>query len=148
MTAQCSAYDDTAAAERAVNDLLASGVPEDRVQVIMGAELHDVRRESGGAFARSVDPDDEVADFAGGEHARSTPRSSFAGPDAVPGEGTFGNVDRDIVVTYHDGEERERVAGHHQLKRLLMDAGLDDATAEADVHAVHEGRVLVLQTDS
>ncbi len=25
-----------------------------------------------------------------------------------------------------------------------MEAGLDDATAEADVHAIHEGRIVVL----
>jgi hypothetical protein len=36
------------------------------------------------------------------------------------------------------------VAGHHRLKNLLMDAGLDDDTAESDVRAAHDGRVLVL----
>ena len=37
-----------------------------------------------------------------------------------------------------------RVAGHRSLKRLLTDAGLDDATAERDVRALHAGRILVL----
>ena len=40
--------------------------------------------------------------------------------------------------------ERARVTGRRELKKLLMDAGLDDATAEADVDALHEGRILVL----
>ena len=37
-----------------------------------------------------------------------------------------------------------RVTGRRELKKLLMEAGLDDATAEADVDALHAGRVLVL----
>jgi hypothetical protein len=42
------------------------------------------------------------------------------------------------------GSERARVAGHRKLKRVLLDAGLDDVTAERDVEALHDGRVLVL----
>jgi hypothetical protein len=63
---------------------------------------------------------------------------------ASDGEGVFANADRDIVVTGFGGREQARVAGHHKLKALLMDAGLDDATAERDVEALHDGRVLVL----
>jgi hypothetical protein len=40
--------------------------------------------------------------------------------------------------------ERARVTGRRELKKLLVEAGLDDATAEADVDALHAGRVLVL----
>lgn len=40
--------------------------------------------------------------------------------------------------------EHARVAGHRKIKRLLTDAGLDEATAERDVDALHAGRVLVL----
>jgi hypothetical protein len=38
----------------------------------------------------------------------------------------------------------ERVVGHHKIKKLLTDAGLDEATAERDVNALHAGGVLVL----
>ena len=58
----------------------------------------------------------------------------------------FANADRDVVVSYSDGREHSRVAGHHRLKKLLMDAGLDDDAAESDVRALHSGRVLVLVT--
>jgi hypothetical protein len=58
--------------------------------------------------------------------------------------GSFADADRDVVTDYPDGVERMRVAGHHKLKRLLTEAGLDDATAERDVRALHAGRVLVL----
>jgi hypothetical protein len=36
------------------------------------------------------------------------------------------------------------VTGHRRVRRLLLDAGLDEATAERDVAALHEGRILVL----
>jgi hypothetical protein len=56
------------------------------------------------------------------------------------------DADRDVVVTRSDGEEHARVAGHQQLEQLLRDAGLDAPTAQTDVRALHEGRVLVLVT--
>jgi hypothetical protein len=64
-----------------------------------------------------------------------------------PGEGRrggFSDVDRDSVTTYHDGVERVRVAQHHDLRRMLLEAGLDRAAADADVEALYHGRVLVL----
>jgi len=33
---------------------------------------------------------------------------------------------------------------HRELRRSLVEAGLDEATADADVRALHQGRVLVL----
>lgn len=58
--------------------------------------------------------------------------------------GSFADADRDVVTDYPHGVARMRVAGHRSLKRLLTDAGLDDATAERDVRALHAGRILVL----
>ena len=124
MTALCKAYDNTADAERAVADLLAAGVPGDDVRLLMGAEIHDARREARGRFTGSVAPEDQVGAFAG--------------------DGPQRNAERDVVVTQHEGEERARVTGRRELKKLLMEAGLDDAAAEADVDALHAGRVLVL----
>jgi hypothetical protein len=144
MNSLCKAYDNTSDAERAVADLLAAGVPGDDVRVLMGAEIHDARREARGRFAGSVAPDERVGAYAGDGPERSALRGSFAGADAGGAEGTFANAERDIVVTHSDGMEHTRVAGRHELKRLLMGAGLDDATAEADVDALHAGRILVL----
>ena len=80
--------------------------------------------------------------FAGDGPERSAVRGSYAASGAAA-EGSFGNAERDVVVTQHEGEERARVTGRHELKQLLMEAGLDDAAAEADVDALHAGRVLV-----
>ena len=91
-------------------------------------------------------PNEHVGGFGGEGRSRGTPRSSFASDSAAGGEGVFANADRDVVVTYSDGREHSRVAGHRQLKKLLVDAGLDEAPAESDVRALHDGRVLVLVT--
>jgi hypothetical protein len=110
----------------------------------MGAEIHDARREARGRFSGSVAPEERVGAYGGEGPERGALRGSFAGPEAGGGEGTFGNAERDVVVTQHDGEERTRVTGRRELKTLLMEAGLDDAAAEADIDALHAGRVLVL----
>lgn len=146
MNAQCRSYDTAAAAEQAVAELLAGGLPGEHVRLLMGSEVHDARREARGAFAGAVAPGDRVGAFAGNGHERGAPRGSFAGDLASGGEGVFGNADRDVVVTFPDGREHSRVAGHHGLKRMLVDAGLDEAAAEKDVRALHDGRVLVLVT--
>jgi hypothetical protein len=144
MNALCKAYDTTADAERAVADLIAAGVPGEDVRLLMGAQVHDARREARGRFSGSVAPEEQVGAYAGDGPERSALRGSFAGADAGAAEGTFANTERDVVVTQSDGKEQARVAGHRELKRLLMEAGLDDATAEADVEALHAGRILVL----
>ncbi len=144
MNALCKAYDNTADAERAVADLLAAGIPGEDVRLLMGAEIHDARREARGRFSGSVAPEEQVGAYAGDGPERSALRGSFAGADTGAAEGTFANAERDVVVTHSDGMEQSRVAGRHELKKLLMEAGLDDATAEADVDALHAGRILVL----
>jgi hypothetical protein len=146
MNALCRAYDSTDAAEHAVQSLIAGDVPSDAIRLLIGAERHDARREAGGAFAGAAAPGSNVGAFAGEGKVRTTPRSSFAGEAAPDREGVFANADRDVVVTHSDGEEHVRVAGHGQLKKLLVDAGLEEPTAEADVRALHDGRVLVLVT--
>jgi hypothetical protein len=148
MNARCSAYETTADAERAVQALLAEGVPGDDVRLLMSAELHDARRDGRGRFAGAIGAADRVGAFAGDGVRVDAPRGSFAAGDGAGREGVFGDADRDMVVTFSDGREHSRVAGHRRLKRLLVDAGLEDRVAEADVRALHDGRVLVLVSRS
>jgi hypothetical protein len=142
MPAICQPYETVEEAEAAVAALLSEGVPGDGVRLLMGAAMHDARREAHGTFAGERAAGAQVGAFAGARGG-ATLRGSFAPATAGP-EGGFATADRDVVVTYADGDERARVAGHHLVKGLLMDAGLDDATAEADVRALHDGRVLVV----
>jgi hypothetical protein len=146
MNALCKAYSDTDDADRAVEALLAAGVPGEDVRLLMGAELHDARREAAGGFAGAVAAEDSVGTFADEGGDRSAAMGSFAGDSVDGGEGVFANADRDVVLSHSGGEEQSRVAGHKQLKSLLVDAGLDEPTAETDVRALHDGRVLVLVT--
>jgi hypothetical protein len=43
---------------------------------------------------------------------------------------------------------RIRITGDHDVKAILVDAGLDVAAAERDVQALHEGWALVLVRDA
>jgi hypothetical protein len=146
MNALCRAYDNIADAERAARALLAAGVPGADVRLLAGTEMHDARREPGGGFAGPIASHEPVGAFGGEGHSHGTPHGGFAGRGDSGPEGVFGNADRDVVVTYSDGREHSRVAGHRKLKRLLVDAGLDEDAAESDVRALHEGRILVLVT--
>jgi hypothetical protein len=148
VNALCRAYDTLADADRAVDALLRAGVPGDDVRLLMGAEIHDARMEAAGGFAGPVATQAHVGAFAGEGHERAARRGSFARDAGSAREGVFGNADRDVVVTYSDGREQSRVTGHGSLKRLLVDAGIEDDSAESDVRALHDGRVLVLMTSA
>lgn len=141
MTAVCRAYDRAADADQAVARVLAAGVPADDIRVLRGAWVHDARRAAAGGYAGPPLAGARPGSFAGGGTAV---RGGFAGDASDRPEGVFGNSDRDVVVTHANGSTQVRVAGHRLLKGLLMDAGLDEATAEADLRSLHDGRVVVL----
>src|SRR2546423_13637214 len=103
MTALCKAYDNTADAERAVADLLSAGVPGDDVRLLMGAEIHDARREARGRFSGSVAPEEHVGAFARDGPERSASRGSYAEAGGAP-EGSFAAAGRGVVVTPPEGE--------------------------------------------
>jgi hypothetical protein len=137
---QCSAYTSHEEASQAVQVLLASGVPGEGIRVLMGEPERDARAEEMGAFAGSVAVDVPRGGFAGARAGMG----SFAGDHAAPRGGSFADADREIETSYPAGVAHQRVAGHHRVKQLLIDAGLDEATADRDVDALHEGRILVL----
>jgi hypothetical protein len=138
----CKAYMTEIEARRAVSSLLAAGVPGGEVRILMGEALRDSHLASVGGFAGATGPDAPVGSFAGPAHAQSESMGSFAG--GRQRGGSFGDLDRDTVTTYPDGVKRVRIAGHRDLKRTLIDAGLDEDSADRDVRALHDGLVLVL----
>jgi hypothetical protein len=143
MAALCKSYMTEAEARRAVSSLIAAGVPADDVRILMGEALGDSYAEAVGSFAGATGPEAVAGSFAGLDHAQSESMGSFAGADRQRG-GSFGDLDRDTVTTYRDGIRHVRIAGHHDLKRMLIEAGLDQDAAERDVRALHDGLVLVL----
>jgi hypothetical protein len=69
---------------------------------------------------------------------------TFTGDASEMRTGGFGDIDRETVVTYDNGVKRVSIASHRDLKRMLVDVGLDPKAASADVDALHHGRILVL----
>lgn len=143
MTVICRSYTDELEARRAVEGLMDLGVDGDRIKVLMGEPERDAREEPEGGFARELPPDHEVGDFAG-EHESEEGAGTFAGSAAAQREGSFGDVDRETVTSFPAGVERQKITGHAELRKLLLEAGLDKATVDRDVDELHAGRTLVL----
>jgi hypothetical protein len=139
------AYTSTHEAENAVERLLSAGVPPIRIQLIMGHAVKDARDAPIGTFAGTTTADAQtVGSFANVPRSGREAMGSFAGDPDKQRRGAFSDTDRDTVTTYQSGVKRTRIASHHKLEEILVDAGLDQATVTANVDALHAGRVLVL----
>jgi hypothetical protein len=145
MATLCRAYTTEHEAHAAVDRLLSGGVSGAEVRVLMGDAVHDSRDAPVGSFVGTSTADDEtVGAYAGVGHSGRDAMGSFSGDADEQRRGGFRDVDRETVTTYRDGVERVRIASHHNLEQMLLDAGLDEATAASDVEALHHGRILVL----
>jgi hypothetical protein len=144
MTTFCRAYTTEDDARAAVDRLLAAGLPGADVRVLMGEPARDAREAPVGAFAGRDTAGAQVGAFAGAATTHDAGMGGFAGDADRMRGGGFADTDRETVTSYPAGVARERVASHRGLKRMLLEAGLDEAAADADVRALHEGRVLVL----
>jgi hypothetical protein len=140
----CSTYSTVDEARAEVERLLAAGRGSDEIRVLSGSPAHDHAADAVGRFAGGATAEAAVGAFAGAAHTTAEPRGSFAGDAELRRRGGFGDLDRDTVATYSGGVRHVRVASHRDLHRMLVDAGLDAETAENDVQALHDGRVVVL----
>jgi hypothetical protein len=138
----CRAYATDESARAAVDRLLAAGASEADIRILMGRPVHDHRDDPVGGFAGR--PGEGVGSFSGAAHSGRTGMGSFAGDADTQRVGGFGDIDRETVTSYHGGVPRIHVASHREVKRMLVDVGLDEAAADADVAALHQGRSLVL----
>jgi hypothetical protein len=113
--------------------------------LITGQAIKDARDAPIGTFAGTTTADAQtVGSFANIAHSGRDATGTFAGDPAKQRRGSFGDSDRDTVTTHPSGDKRTRIASHHKLKKILVDAGPDQAIATAEVEALHAGRVLVL----
>jgi hypothetical protein len=143
MAAVCRSYASHAEAAKAVDAVLGAGVDGSDVLVLTGEGVGDVREQPAGSFAGAVEPEDPVGSFGGERHARAEPKGTFA--DEPSGRvGSFADAAREELATYPHGVERMHAVGRASVLRLLKGAGLDEATAERDLEALHSGRVLLL----
>lgn len=142
MPTLCRTYMTDDEADAAVDRLMDAGVPVADVRVLRGDATKDARETPMPGFADAAV--EAVGSYAGAPHAVRDGMGAFAGDPGRQRRGGFADIDRETVTTHHDGVRRVRVASHHHVEAMLVDAGLDEATARADVAALHEGRVLVL----
>ena len=139
------AYTSTHDAENAIERLLSAGAPAIRIELIMGRAVKDARDAPIGTFAGTTTADAlTVGSYANIAHSGRDATGTFAGDPDRQRRGSFSDADRDTVTTYRPGVKRTRIATHRTLEKLLVGAGLDEATATANVRALHAGRVLVL----
>jgi len=142
VAAVCRSYASHHEALQAVMAALDAGITGESVLVMTGERARDAREAPVGGFAGNAEHDAPVGSFAGDPHPHDAGMGAFAG--GVQRGGSFADADREVVTSYPGGVERMHVAGHHRVLRLLRDAGLDEGTAERDLAALHDGRVLVL----
>ena len=139
------AYESTYDAEIAIERLLSADVPAVRIELIAGRAFGDARDTPIGTFARTTTAEAAIVGSYGDvAHSGRVAMGTFAGDPDKQRRGSFGDVDRDTVTTYQSGVKRTRIALHHRLRKILADAGLDEAAAAAEVDALHAGRVLVV----
>jgi hypothetical protein len=138
----CRAYETDASAHAAVDRVRAAGASEADIRILMGRPVHDHREDPVGGFAGPAG--ERVGSFSGASHSGRDGMGSFAGDADAQRVGGFGDIDRETVTSYHDGVPRIHVASHRDVKRMLVEAGLDEAAADTDVAALHQGRILVL----
>jgi hypothetical protein len=144
MSVICRSYTSEPEARGAVEALMAAGVPGTGIRVVMGEPERDARDEPQGSFAGTAESGGEREDFAGHEHAPGAGRGTFAGDADQQRRGSFGDIDSETVTEYPEGVERQRIVGHSEVRRALVDAGVDAAAADRDIEALHEGRALVV----
>ena len=145
MPTHCSAFTTEVEAHAAVDRLLAEGTPGTEIRVLMGRRARDHRDVPVGSFAGSG-ADRPVGSFAGSTGSSADGMGSFTEGAGEQRRGGFDDIDRDAVTVYADGVSRMHVTSHHELERLLGEAGLSDEAISKDVAALHDGRVLVLVT--
>jgi hypothetical protein len=144
MSTLCRTYSDEGEAREAVGRLLAAGAPRRSIRLLTGSPLHDVRDERVGTFAGSVGPDAPVGTFAGLPRRRRQGTGAFAGDPDRERKGSFGDVERDVIVTFGQSAEHLHIATHRTLRRLLRVVTLDGEPADQLVDELHVGHGLVL----
>jgi hypothetical protein len=144
MATSCKTYPDAAAAEAAVAELRAAGVPGHAIRMLAGHVFHDIRREPVGMFARTLRPDAPVGTFGDRRRLRRQGYGTFAGDPDLQRKGSFADADRDVIITYERRGERVHFAGRHELLRALRDWHVVDDDAEHVIDELHEGHATLV----
>ena len=144
MSTLCKTYSDEARPARPCDGLRGRGNATAMHSTADGLAAARCPRGAVGTFAGSVGPDAPVGTFAGRPRRRRQGTGAYAGDPDRQRKGCFGDVDRDVIVTFGGGAEHPRVATHRMLRRLLRAVTLDGEPADRLVDELHVGHGLVL----
>jgi hypothetical protein len=144
MTTLCMTFSAEVAARRAVAALRAAGAPARDLRLLTGTRLGDTRQQPVGGYAGPFGHDAPVGTFAGGVVRHRHGAGGFAGDPDQQRQGSFGDVDRVVIVTYDDDAERARVTGLRGVRQLLGRAALGDAAVARALNELQRGRAVVL----
>jgi hypothetical protein len=149
MAALIKTYPTEAGARQAVETLRAAGVPPRHIRLLTRRPLRDARREPVGGFAGPLGPDAPVGTYAGPVQRRhlrigSFATGSFTGDPDGQREGSFGDVERVVIVVCKEDGEHSRVTGYRAVRQLLRRAALDDDAVDRAVKDLHNGQAVVL----
>jgi hypothetical protein len=142
MPTLCRAYSTEQEAHAAVDRLLGAGTSDGDIRILMGRPVRDHRDDPVGGYAGPTG--EQAGSFADAPQSSRAGAGSYAGDADEQRRGGFGDIDRETVTSYRNGVPHVQIASHRNLKRMLVEVGLDEATAETDVAALHHGRILVL----
>lgn len=140
MITSSQVYCDEDAARRDIAVLRATSVPGRDIRLLTGRALHDIRREPVGGFAGPVAPNAPVGSYGGAVLQRRQGTGSFAGDPDQQRQGSFGDVDRVVVVSYQGNRERSRVTGLQGARRT----DLDGHAVERAIDGLRAGHSLVV----
>lgn len=146
MTAVMKTYPTSDAARRAVEALRAAGVQPRHIRLLTGRPPRDTAAEPRGGFAGPVEAGAPAGSFAG-------PKRGPIGSFAIGGvqrrsergrRGSFGDVERVVIVSHERDGERSRVTGYRGIRVLLRRAALDESAVDHTVRVLHNGHSVVL----
>ena len=128
MPTLCRAYTTDQEAHAAVDRLLAIGTSDANVRVLMGRPIRDHRDDPVGGFAGRTG--ESAGTFADAPKSSRSSAGSYAGDPDTQRVGGFGDIDLETVASYHNGVPQISTATHRNLKRMLVEAGLEGAEAD------------------
>jgi hypothetical protein len=107
----CKTFPTEVSARRAVAALRATGPPGRDLRLLTGRPLRDIRQEPVGEYARPLGHDAPVGTFGGGVVRRRDGASAFAGDPDQQRQGSFGDVDRVVIVSSARAARARRLTG-------------------------------------
>ena len=144
MATLTKSYTREEAARLAVETLRAASGPPRGIWLLSSRPLHDRRREPVGGFAGPLGPDAPVGTFAGQARRRSDDTGSFSGDRGQRRRGSFGDVERVMVVTYKADVEHSRITGYRGIRLLLRRVALEADAVDRLVAELNRGHTIVL----